>query len=304
MANSTEHEDPESTAAGVKSTAKRTQIAESGRDVSAEATAEALRDDVESADVLTDRQRSVLSFIEQQIRQLGYPPTIREIGRHLGIRSTNGVNDHLKALERKGWIQRQDQKSRTLRVLRSLRAPHLRAAPSLQIAANNAEPLDGRPEAQRRLDAENVIALPNPMLGGSANDDDMVDVPLLGRVAAGAPILAEEDATDTVRVSSFFLGRGAGSQKTFALTVVGESMIEDGIFDGDFLFVKKQPVARAGEIVVAMIDGEATVKRYYPEGDRIRLQPANAAMEPIFVSRDAFRQTDILGVVVGVYRKM
>lgn len=260
-------------------------------------------------DVLTDRQRSVLAFIEQQIRQLGYPPTIREIGRHLGIKSTNGVNDHLKALERKGWIQRQDQKSRTLRVLRSLRAPHLRAAPSGSSAASataassatakapSVEALNDLGEGAPSNDDSNVIAFPG-------NDDDLVDVPLLGRVAAGAPILAEEDATDSVRVSSFFLGRGAGSQKTFALTVVGESMIEDGIFDGDFLFVKKQPVARAGEIVVAMIEGEATVKRYYPEGDRIRLQPANSAMEPIFVSRDAFRQTDILGVVVGVYRKM
>lgn len=269
-------------------------------------------------DVLTDRQRSVLAFIEQQIRQLGYPPTIREIGRHLGIKSTNGVNDHLKALERKGWIQRQDQKSRTLRVLRSLRAPHLRAAPTASTAAAASNATAAAPSVAALHDLNDSNLSDSNLSDGDVNDDDennnviafpgadddLVDVPLLGRVAAGAPILAEEDATDSVRVSSFFLGRGAGSQKTFALTVVGESMIEDGIFDGDFLFVKKQPVARAGEIVVAMIEGEATVKRYYPEGDRIRLQPANSAMEPIFVSRDAFRQTDILGVVVGVYRKM
>jgi repressor LexA len=143
-----------------------------------------------------------------------------------------------------------------------------------------------------------VIALP------SFADDDLIEIPLLGRVAAGAPLLAEENIEDTVRVSSFLLGRGASAQKTFALRVVGESMIEDGIFDGDFLFVKKQPSARPGEIVVAMIEGEATVKRYFPEGDRIRFQPANSRMEPIFVRRDEFRQTDILGIVVGVYRKV
>ena len=129
-------------------------------------------------------------------------------------------------------------------------------------------------------------------------------MPLLGRVAAGLPILAEEQREDTVRVSSFFLGRGNRTEKVFALRVVGESMIDDGIYDGDFLFVKKQSTARTGEIVVAMIEGEATVKRFFPEGERIRFQPANARMEPIFVEKRAFRQTDILGIVVGVYRKM
>ena len=228
---------------------------------------------------LTERQRSVLNFIESQIAQMGYPPTIREIGKHLNIRSTNGVNDHLKALERKGYIKRQGQKSRTLRVV-------AQAEPAPQEATTAPLP-------------DNVVPL-RPDLGDT---DDMVEVKLLGRVAAGAPILAEEDAEDTVRVSSFFLGRGANPEKVFALRVVGESMIEDGIFDGDFLFVKKQPTARPGDIVVAMIEGEATVKRFFPEGDVIRLQPANAAMEPIFVKKTDFRQTDILGIVVGVYRK-
>ena len=219
---------------------------------------------------LTDRQRVVLSYIEGEISRRGYPPTIREIGSHLGIRSTNGVTDHIKALEKKGYIAREDRKSRSMRILRSLSRP-----------------------AQQN----NVIEFPGM-------ENDMVDVPLLGRVAAGAPILAQENIEDTVRVSSFFLGAGASASKVFALRVVGESMIEDGIFDGDFLFVKKQATARSGEIVVAMIEGEATVKRYFPEGDRIRFQPANALMEPIFVHKSEFRQTDILGIVVGVYRKM
>jgi len=218
---------------------------------------------------LTDRQRAVLDFISNEITNRGYPPTIREIGAHLSMKSTNGVNDHLKALERKGYIARDGQKSRSLRI----------------------------------IDYDTTPTHIVPPVSMDAANDDFVDVPLLGRVAAGAPILAEQDAEDTVRVSSFFLGRGAHSHKIFALEVVGESMIEDGIFDGDFLFVKKQPVARKGEIVVAMIEGEATVKRYFPEGDRIRLQPANSAMEPIYVSKSEFRQTDILGIVVGVYRK-
>ncbi len=223
------------------------------------------------AEELTDRQQRVLHFIETQIRKNGYPPTIREIGRHLGIKSTNGVNDHLNALERKGYVKRQDHKSRTLAVVKA-----------------------HEDDGDDRL----------PGLSSGGPDDDMVEVPLFGRVAAGAPLLAVDNREDTVRVSSFFLGRGHKSEKIFALRVVGESMIDDGIFDGDFLFVKKQPTARPGEIVVAMIEGEATVKRFFPEGDRIRFQPANAHMEPIFVDKKQFRQTDILGVVVGVYRRV
>jgi len=224
---------------------------------------------------LTERQRLVVSFIEGHIRQHGFPPTIREIGRHLGIKSTNGVNDHLNALQKKGFLTREEGKSRTLQLTRTE-----------STGAN-----DDRDDRGDR----------HP--GLSHDDDDSVDVPLLGRVAAGVPILAEENRTDTVRVSSFFLGNNA-KHKVFALTVVGDSMIEDGIFDGDYLFVKKQPVARTGEIVVAMIEGEATVKRYFPEGDRIRFQPANSRLSPIFVDKSAFRQTDILGIVVGVYRKV
>jgi repressor LexA len=234
---------------------------------------------------LTEKQERVLQFIESQTRQHGYPPTIREIGLHLGIKSTNGVNDHLNALQRKGFLSRAEGKSRTLRVVAR----------------------EGR-LSEPYVDA-NVEQAPLPRSRDFTpvafhDDDDLIDIPLLGRVAAGAPILAEENREDTVRVSSFLLGRGAKQEKVFALRVVGESMIDDGIFDGDFLFVKKQPSARPGEIVVAMIEGEATVKRYFPEGDRIRFQPANARMEPIFVEKREFRQTDILGVVVGVYRKV
>ena len=136
----------------------------------------------------------------------------------------------------------------------------------------------------------------------SMNDANMVEVPVLGRVAAGAPILAQENIEDTVRIDSFLLG-GSGKE-VFALRVKGNSMIEAGIHDGDFIFVKKAPSATPGEIVVALIEDEATVKSFHPEGDRIRFQPHNKTMEPIYVSKSDFKQTMILGRVVGVYRKM
>lgn len=242
---------------------------------------------------LTDKQRAVLTFIERQIREAGYAPTIREIGHEFGIRSTNGVNDHLVALERKGYVSRVGQKSRTLRIVQSLEPV---VAGEAESGAASDRHVAGRGAGGS---VAKLRGLTRPM-----RDDGMVDVPLYGRVAAGAPILANDNVEDTVRVSSFLLGRGVDAHRVFALRVVGESMIDDGIHDGDFLFVKKQATARAGEIVVAMIEGEATVKRYFPEGDRIRFQPANARMEPIFVHKDEFKQTDILGVVVGLHRQL
>ncbi|MFZ5441717.1 MAG: transcriptional repressor LexA [Myxococcota bacterium] len=215
---------------------------------------------------ITERQKEILTFIQRTTEERGFPPTIREIGEEMDIRSTNGVNDHLKALERKGYLTRGEQQSRSL-------VPTKRARMVLGLGAKK-----------------------------SVSDANLVDVPVLGRVAAGAPILAQENIEDTVRIDSFLLG-GSGKE-VFALRVKGQSMIEDGIHDGDFIFVKKAPNATPGEIVVALIEDEATVKRYYPEGDRIRFQPANKDMQPIYVSKAEFRQTMILGRVVGVYRKM
>ena len=212
---------------------------------------------------LTDRQREILNFIVKETEGRGFPPTIREIGEEMDIRSTNGVNDHLKALERKGYLLRGEQQSRSL-----------------------------VPTKRARM----VLGL------GSRKDPKMIDVPLLGKVAAGAPLLALENAEDSVRIDSFLLG-GHG-REVFALRVKGDSMIEDGIFDGDYLFVRKAPSASPGEIVVALIEDEATVKRYYPERDRVRFQPANSAMAPIYVSKAEFKSTMILGLVVGIYRKM
>jgi repressor LexA len=224
------------------------------------------------ADALTQRQREILDFISASIVERGFPPTLREIGEQFSIRSTNGVNDHLKALEKKGHLRREDLKSRAMRPI--------------------------HPEGG------DIVPLRRSPMGTNAdasNDDDMAEIPILGRVAAGQPILAVEQATDTVRVDRVLVGN---HRDVFGLRIVGESMIEDGIFDGDYVFVKKTPSARTGEIVVAMIDGEATVKRYFPEGDRIRFQPANANMAPIIVRKADFKSVDIIGIVVGVYRKL
>ncbi|MBI5510647.1 MAG: transcriptional repressor LexA [Deltaproteobacteria bacterium] len=211
---------------------------------------------------LTGRQRAVIDFIQDRIRAWGYPPTIREIGEHLGIKSTNGVADHLKALQRKGYLTHEEMKSRTLRPV---------AAGATLVRA----------------------LLPRAGEG--------VAIPLLGRVAAGEPILAEEHAEGTVVVDSVLVG----DHKTlFALKVVGDSMIGDGILDGDYIFVRKRAHADAGDIVVVIIDNEATVKRYFPEGDRIRLQPANPSMQPIYIRQQDFKDVQIIGLVVGVYRKL
>lgn len=215
--------------------------------------------EVKAVQKLTERQAQVLSFIEKRVQNQGFPPTLREIGDHLEIKSTNGVNDHLKALERKGYINRQGKRSRALSLV---------------------QPGPDSP----------------PISSGTIHR-----IPIIGRVAAGVPLLAEEHAEGSVAVDSFFIGN---STRVYALRVTGDSMIEDGIFDGDYIFVRKQPVANPGSIVVAMIDGEATVKRFFPEGERVRFEPANARMAPIYVSRDDFRDTQILGTVVGLYRKI
>jgi repressor LexA len=223
---------------------------------------------------LTERQDKILSFIKRSIVEQGYPPTIREIGEFFGIRSTNGVNDHLKALERKGYLLRGELKSRALSVIDGGRARN--------------------PSFPKKNPAVRELSV--------AGGGEVAEIPVVGKVAAGAPILAQENITDHVRIDSMLLGDSG--KRVFALRVSGDSMIGDGILDGDYIFVRKQLHAQSGEIVVAMIEDEATVKRFYPEGNRIRFQPSNPRLKPIYVNRDDFRETQIIGVVVGVYRKM
>ena len=213
---------------------------------------------------LTARQEQTLDFIRKSIEERGYPPTLREIGEYMGIRSTNGVNDHLRALERKGYLRREDMKSRALKLVSGMGTPA--AAP---------------PKA--------------------AEDDDLIEVRILGRVAAGLPLLAEENVIDTVRVDRMLV---RGGREVFGLRVTGDSMIEAGIMSGDYIFVKKQSTAERGDIVVALIGDEATVKHFFPERDYVRFQPANSQMAPILVRASDFKSTMLLGKVVGVYRRL
>src|SRR5258708_29218718 len=171
---------------------------------------------------LTERQEKILAFIKKSIQDQGYPPTIREIGEHFGIRSTNGVNDHLKALERKGYLMRGELKSRALSVIEG-----------------------GRTGAPRfaRLSRRELSAVS----GG-----EVVEIPVLGKVAAGEPILAEENITDHVRIDSVLVGDGG--RKVFALRVSGDSMIGAGSFDGDYIFVRKTLRAPPAEDGVASAD--------------------------------------------------
>jgi repressor LexA len=211
---------------------------------------------------LTKRQSQTLEFIRNQIEERGYPPTLREIGEFMGIRSTNGVNDHLRALERKGYLRREDMKSRALKLVE-----------------------DSLPQPGKR----------------PRDEEDLVDIQVLGRVAAGLPLLADENVVDTVRIDRMLV---RGGREVFGLRVTGDSMVDAGIFGGDYIFVKRQSAAERGEIVVALIGDEATVKYYYPEKDYVRFQPANSQMAPILVRATDFKPTMLLGKVVGVFRRL
>lgn len=217
---------------------------------------------------LTHRQEMVLEYIQASITERGYPPTLREIGNHMGIRSTNGVNDHLRALERKGYLTREDMKSRALR-------------PTLPANGN------GR---------SNVHSL-----GALDDDANMIEIPILGRVAAGQLAEALQHPEDSVKIDRMLIG---GARQVFGLKVRGESMINAGIHDGDYVFVKKQLDAQRGEIIVALVGDEATCKYYYPEADSVRLRPANDHMTDIVIDKDDWRDSQILGVVVGLYRQL
>ena len=208
---------------------------------------------------VTKRKQAVLECIKECIRAKGYGPTVREVCQSLGLSSPSTVHVHLKALEDKGMIKRDPLKSRSIALNYPLQEPE---------------------------ELSNVL---QPTFG------KIVNVPLVGNVAAGSPILAEENITDTTSLPTDIVG----DAPSFLLSVRGESMIEAGINDGDYVVVKEQPVANNGDIVVAIIDDGATVKRFYKESDHIRLQPENASMEPI-ITRDC----SIAGKVVAVFRRL
>ncbi|MEC4184106.1 transcriptional repressor LexA [Adlercreutzia sp. R21] len=210
------------------------------------------------AQKVTKRQQAVLDCIEACIRQKGYGPTVREVCQTLGLSSPSTVHVHLKALEDKGYIKRDPLKSRSIALT---------------------YPIEEVPCAGVLADSYSKL----------------VNVPLVGDVAAGSPILAEENITDTITLPTDIVG----DAPSFMLSVRGESMIEAGINDGDYVVVKEQPVANNGDIVVAIVDDGATVKRFYKEADHIRLQPENSSMEPIIVS-----DCSIAGKVVAVFRRL
>ena len=213
-------------------------------------------------DSLNSREKAILKYIEKQVKVNGYPPSVREIGKAVGLRSTATVHGYLASLEKKGYIKKESQKGRTLKLLKG----GLEDNPNQEVIGKEVY-----------------------------TSKEMVDIPVIGKITAGEPILAVENITDTFPIPIDFVG----NSDSFMLTVRGESMIEAGILDGDYILVKKQNTANNGEIVVALIEDEATVKTFYKETDHIRLQPENSTMDPIIVPN-----CEILGKVSGVFRKI
>jgi repressor LexA len=212
---------------------------------------------------LTDRQREIWNFVVDYVDRWGYPPTVREIGEHVGLASPSTVHAHLANLERAGLLRRDPTKPRALELLGRRSTPPAPASPRREIA------------------------------------HEVPQLPLLGEIAAGGPLLAEENVEEQIAVPEP-LGRDAD----FLLRVKGDSMIEAGILDGDTVVVHRQQDARDGDIVVALAGDdesadEATVKTFYRDGGRVRLQPENASLEPIYANH-----VQILGKVVGVFRRL
>jgi repressor LexA len=205
---------------------------------------------------LSHRQQAIMDFIRANVKEKGYPPSVREIGEAVGLASSSTVHGHLERLQAKGYLRRDPTKPRAI------------------------ELLENEPE---RL--HTVVPIQTAVLA-----------PIIGKVTAGLPITAIENIEDYFPLPKSMVR----DEDVFLLTVQGESMIEAGIHDGDYVIVRKQEVARNGDIVVAMTeDDEATVKRFYRERDHIRLQPENASMEPMLYSN-----VSILGKVIGVFRTL
>jgi repressor LexA len=207
---------------------------------------------------LTTRQRRILDWVRAFRAKHGMPPTVREIGRHFRIASSS-VFAHLKLIEKKGHLRRGKLGARSLDIHE--------ATPAVPAS----EPLP-------------------------SSDGDLVAIPEVGRVAAGMPLLAQESIEGTIKVDRALL-RGPRDARHFSLRVAGDSMVEAGILDGDRVIVRQQSTAADGQIVVALLDDEATVKRFFKEDGRVRLQPANSRMGPIYA-----REVAVQGVVVGVLR--
>lgn len=204
-------------------------------------------------DDLSKRQKSILQYIIDQIKTKGYPPSVREIGKAVGLKSPASVHSHLKTLEKLNYLRRDPSKPRAIEVI-----------------------YNSEPELK--------------------NDKEMINIPVVGKVTAGSPILAEENIEDYFPLPLSYLK--VGNNDLFMLKVSGNSMVEAGIHDGDFVIAEKQSYAENKDIVIALLEEEATVKRFFKEEDHIRLQPENPAYEPIIA-----KNIKILGKVTGLFRK-
>lgn len=197
---------------------------------------------------LNVQEKRVFDYLKEQIREKGYPPSIREICAALNFKSTSSVHQYIARLAEKGYIDKGDLKTRAIKIV---------------------------------------------------GDEPTISIPIVGKVAAGEPILAQENIEDYFSIGESFFSQSDLKNETFVLKVQGESMINAGINNGDYIIVSKENIARNGQIVVAMIDGNATVKTFYKEKDHVRLQPENDTMEPIIV-----KDVQIVGKVVGLFRKI
>ena len=197
---------------------------------------------------LNVQEKRVFDYLKEQIREKGYPPSIREICAALNFKSTSSVHQYIARLAEKGYIDKGDLKTRAIKIV---------------------------------------------------GDEPTISIPIVGKVAAGEPILAQENIEDYFSIGESFFSQSDLKNETFVLKVQGESMINAGINNGDYIIVSKENTARNGQIVVAMIDGNATVKTFYKEKNHVRLQPENDSMEPIIV-----KDVQIVGKVVGLFRKI
>ena len=203
-----------------------------------------------SKDKLTAKQEQVLDFIKQHLMAKSYPPTVREICEAVGLKSTSSVHAHLETLEKKGYIRRDQEKTRAIEII-------------------------------------------DDDFGFNPFSREMVNIPMVGTVAAGVPLLAEQNITEYFPVPADMLPNA----ETFMRRVQGDSMVNMGIYEGDQLIIKRQNTASNGDVVVALVDDSATVKRFYKENGHYRLQPENDFMEPIIVD-----ECSVLGKVIGLIR--
>ncbi|HEY0828112.1 MAG TPA: transcriptional repressor LexA [Bacilli bacterium] len=200
---------------------------------------------------ISNRQQAIMDFIKDEVREKGYPPSVREIGEAVGLASSSTVHGHLDRLEKKGLIRRDPTKPRAIEIM-----GHDNGASLFSLSVSK--------------------------------------VPIVGRVTAGVPIMATENIEDYFPLPNHFVG----DHTVFMLNVIGDSMIEVGIHDKDYVIVRQQSTANNGEIVVAMTeDDEATVKTFYKEKDHFKLQPENSALQPILL-----KKVTILGKVIGIFR--